>query len=168
MSRYAEEEPIILGTGSYENIKSGNTLSIDRNGGRDFGYNGHAFTGLVPPQEIKEEYERKMAEIASIRGDLKKLKEIATKEYIKMYYETKLSERNPEELLFYLQEKFGNRIILLSKDKIDRRIITDYIETETGIFIPEIMTNEEGVITLISPNPRYKYTLYKEMKRTMR
>lgn len=74
MSRYTEEEPIILGTGSYENIKSGNTISIDRMGGREYGYNGRAFTGLVPPQEIKEEYKRKMAEIARIRGDFKKNK----------------------------------------------------------------------------------------------
>lgn len=162
MSKYVEEEPIILGTGSYENIKSGNTLSIDRNGGRDFGYNGRAFKGLVPPQEIKEEYKRKMAEIASIRGDLIKIKEIAIREYIKSYYEKVLKKYSPEYLPYDLQERFGNNIILLSNDQKDRRIIADYIETETGIFIPEIMTNEEGVITPISPGPRYKFMLYKE------
>lgn len=167
MSRNTEEEPI-LGTGSYENIKSGNTLSIDRNGGRDFGYNGCAFTKLVPPQEIKEEYKRKMAEIASIRGDLKKIKEIAIREYIKSYYESVLKKFNPAYFPYDLQKRFGNNIILLSNDIIDRRIIADYIEAETGIYIPEIMTNEEGVITRISPDPRYKDTLYKEMNRTKR
>ena len=162
MSRYTEEGPIILGTGSYENVKAGNTVSIDIMGGREFGYNGRAFTGLVPPQEIKEEYERKMAEIASIRGDLKKLKEIVIREYIKSYYESVLKKFNPEYLPYELQEKFGNGIILLSNDQIDRRIIADYIETETGIFIPEIISYQEGIHTLISPGPRYKYTLYKE------
>ena len=162
MSRYTEEGPIILGTGSYENVKAGNTVSIDIMGGREFGDNGRAFTGLVPPQEIKEEYERKMAEIASIRGDLKKLKEIAIREYIKSYYEKVLKEYSPEYLPYDLQEKFGNNIIILSNDQKDRRIIADYIETETEIFIPEIISYQEGIHTLISPGPRYKYTLYKE------
>ena len=65
-------------------------------------------------------------------------------------------------MLYILNEKFGNEIILLCHESINefchRRLIADYIELETGIYIPEISVSLEGKIKKLSPI-RYKNRL---------
>ena len=62
-------------------------------------------------------------------------------------------------LLYELYERFGNNIILLCHDPVDefchRRLIADYIELETGIYIPEVKVDEAGNMEKINPI-RYK------------
>ena len=58
-----------------------------------------------------------------------------------------------------MYERFGNNIILLCHDPVDefchRRLIADYIELETGIYIPEVKVDEAGNMEKINPI-RYK------------
>ena len=50
---------------------------------------------------------------------------------------------------------FGNNIILLCHEGVDefchRRIIADYIELKTGIYIPEVSIDEVGAVKKLIP-----------------
>jgi len=83
-------------------------------------------------------------------------------EYIASYYETRLKDLDIAELLKILENKFGDNIILLCHEPIDefchRRLIADYIELQTGIYIPEVKVTEDGLIKKLTPI-RYKKRL---------
>ena len=76
--------------------------------------------------------------------------------YIKEFYELRLKNTNPYELLNILEQKFGDEIILLCHENTNlflnkrtfchRRLIADWIELETGIIIPEVYVDEFGVV----------------------
>ena len=82
--------------------------------------------------------------------------------YIKSYYETWLKDLDVLELLSILEDKFGDNIILLCHENVDefchRRLIADYIELQTGIYITEIAVSEQGKVKTITPI-RYKNRL---------
>ena len=161
---------IILGTGNYNNVKSGNTVSITGDGGNAWGYFGPAYKKLAPRLVTYIPYAEKLEELSKLKNDLinyKIYKEEIENEYIKSYYETRLKDLDVKELLYILNEKYGNNIILLCHEDINefchRRLIADYIELETGIYIPEISTGENG--RLIMHNPiRYKNKLKQLIK----
>ena len=161
---------IILGTGNYNNIKCGNTVSVTGDGGNAWGYFGLAYKKLAPRLVTYIPYAEKLEELSKLKNDLinyKIYKEQIENEYIKSYYETRLKDLDVKELLYILNEKYGNNIILLCHEDINefchRRLIADYIELETGIYIPEISTGENG--RLIMHNPiRYKNKLKKLIK----
>ena len=62
-------------------------------------------------------------------------------------------------MLTILENKFGNNIILLCHEPIEefchRRLIADYIELMTGMFIPELEITSDGAIKKLVPI-RYK------------
>ena len=161
---------IILGTGNYNNIKCGNTVSVTGDGGNAWGYFGLAYKKLAPRLVTYIPYAEKLEELSKLKNDLinyKIYKEEIENEYIKSYYETRLKDLDVKELLYILNEKYGNNIILLCHEDINefchRRLIADYIELETGIYIPEISINESG--RLIMHNPiRYKNKLKQLIK----
>ena len=66
------------------------------------------------------------------------------------------------ELLNILEQKFGQDIILLCHENIEefchRRLIADYIELQTGIYIPEVSITEKGKVKKLLPI-RYKNRL---------
>ena len=70
------------------------------------------------------------------------------------------------ELLKTLDEKFGKRIILLCHEPVDefchRRLIADYIEIKTGVYIPEVSVSKSGMVKKLNPI-RYKDRLKKVM-----
>ena len=158
---------IILGTGNYVNVKKGNTVSITGDGGYAWGYRGPSYKKLAPKLETYKTYADKKEELNKLKLDIKeytKLKQQIEDEYIISYYETRLKELNVYELLEYLEKKYGNEIILLCHEQIDefchRRLLADYIELETGIYIPEVNIDYNGKI--IKKNPiRYKNRLIK-------
>lgn len=161
---------IILGTGNYNNVKSGNTVSVTGDGGNAWGYFGPAYKKLAPRLVTYIPYAEKLEELSKLKNDLinyKIYKEEIENEYIKSYYETRLEDLDVKELLYILKEKYGNNIILLCHEDINefchRRLIADYIELETGIYIPEVSIGENG--RLIMHNPiRYKNKLKKLIK----
>lgn len=158
---------IILGTGSYDSVKIGNTVSITGDGGYAWGYSGPSYKKLAPKLATYKAYADKKEELLKLKLDIeeyRKLKQQIEDEYIISYYETRLKELNVYELLEYFEKKYGNEIILLCHEKIDefchRRLLADYIELETGIYIPEVIINNNGQI--IKKNPiRYKNRLIK-------
>ena len=74
------------------------------------------------------------------------------------------------KLLITLYNKFGDNIILLCHEPVEefchRRLLADYIELKTGIYIQEIITEENGYIKKINPI-RYKNRLNKIMTRNI-
>ena len=94
--------------------------------------------------------------------------------YIIEFYNLRLKELNPNELMSTLEEKFGEEIILLCHElpglKINkghfchRRLLADWIELETGIVTPELSIIESGEITqeeIYDLKPRIKKLIKK-------
>lgn len=159
---------IILGTGNYEDVKGGNTVSVTGDGGNAWGYFGPAYKKLAPRLVTYTPYAEASKELLELKADVLRLKEYLEfrkkieDEYIASYYETRLKDLDVEELLFTLESKFGDNIILLCHEPIDefchRRLIADYIEIKTGIYIPEVKVNSDGGLIRVKPI-RYKNRL---------
>lgn len=165
---------IILGTGNYENVKSGNTVSITGDGGNAWNYFGPAYKKLAPRLATYTPYALAYEELLAIKNDETKGQEYLQKRreieqtYIESYYKTRLQDLDIEVLLKTLQEKFGNHIILLCHEEIEefchRRVLADYIEMKTGVYIPEVSVTKEGTITYHEPI-HYHKQLVKVMTR---
>ncbi len=161
---------IILGTGNYYDVKSGNTVSITGDGGNAWGYFGPAYKKLAPRLVTYTPYAEKYEELLKLKQDALRLKEYTEyrkkieDEYIRSYYDLRLKDLDVFELLATLESKFGRDIILLCHEPIDefchRRIVADYIELKTGIYIPEVQVDEEGKVKKLLPI-RYKNRLRK-------
>ena len=167
-----ENFDVILGTGNYNNIKSGNTVSVTGDGGNAWGYYGPSYKKLAPKLVTYNPYHEKLKILFELKNEASKLQEYLEyrnqieDEYIKSYYYIRLKDLNVEELLKTLYNKFGNNIILLCHEPVEefchRRLIADYIELKTGIYIPEIKQDEKGNIEKVNPI-RYKEKLKKLM-----
>ena len=164
---------VILGTGNYYNVKSGNTVSVTGDGGNAWGYFGPSFKKLAPKLVTYIPYAEKLEELEKLKENITKVKEylefrkLIEDEYIRSYYDLRLKDLNVKELLNILNKKFGNDIILLCHEPIDefchRRLIADYIELETGIYIPEVSVDVQGNVKKLIP-VRYKNRLKEVMK----
>ena len=154
---------IILGTGNYSNVKSGNTVSITGDGGNAWKYYGPAYKKLAPRLKTYLNYANKYQELLEINdiNEYKRFRKEIEDEYIKSYYETRLKGLDVYELLGTLYNRFGSNIILLCHEDITefchRRLVADYIELKTGIYIPEISI-EDSKVKKIQPI-RYKNRL---------
>lgn len=165
---------IILGTGSYSTVLSGNTVSITGDGGNAWGYYGPAYKKLAPRLVTYTPYAKKYEELLKLKKNALRLHEYLhlrkqiEDQYIESYYETRLKELDVMELFSVLQEKFGNHIILLCHENIEefchRRLVADYIELKTGVYIPEVTVSPDGVIQRVEPI-RYKKRLQKVISR---
>ena len=159
---------VILGTGNYYNVKSGNTVSVTGDGGNAWGYFGPSFKKLAPKLVTYTPYAEKLEELERLKENITKVKEYLEfrkqieDEYIRSYYDLRLKDLDVKGLLNILNEKFGNDIILLCHEPIDefchRRLIADYIELETGIYIPEVSVDVQGNVKKLIP-VRYKNRL---------
>lgn len=158
---------IILGTGSYDTVKSGNTVSITGDGGNAWGYYGPAYKKLAPRLftylPYASEYEKLLAlKESGLKEEYLVLRKEIEDRYIKSYYESRLKNLDVMELLDILKERFGENIILLCHEPIEefchRRLVADYIEFKTGIYIPEVSVEESGVVRKLTPI-RYKKRL---------
>ena len=161
---------VILGTGNYENVKSGNTVSVTGDGGNAWGYYGPSYKKLAPKLVTYVPYSYKYEELQKIKEDIEKYKEYRRQiedEYIKSFYDIRLKDLDVKELLNTLNEKFGSEIILLCHEPVEefchRRLIADYIELQTGINIPEISVDTKGRVKKLIPID-YKDRLKEVMK----
>lgn len=165
---------IILGTGNYDNVKSGNTVSITGDGGNAWNYYGPAYKKLAPKLVTYNPYVSKLKKLNELKEDTLKLKEYLKyreqieDEYLKSYYDIRLRNLDINSLLNELNSLFGNNIILLCHEPINefchRRLVADYLELITGTYIPEVITDKEGNIKKQNPI-RYK-TRIKKIIRT--
>lgn len=161
---------IILGTGSYDNVKSGNTVSITGDGGNAWNYYGPSYKKLAPRLITYTPYAEKYKKLKEMKENIQeylKYREEIENEYIKSYYETRLKNLNVYELLNTLYDKFEDNIILLCHENnyefCHRRVLADYIELNTGIYIPEVSVDERGKIKELVPI-RYKDRIKKIIK----
>lgn len=139
---------IIKGTSCYENAKCGNLVSITGDGGNAWGFYGQAYKKMAPRLYIWEYYDKNPDKLSE---------EELIDWYIKEYYEARLKGLNGYDFLDNLKFQFGGNIILLCHElpgiKINkehfchRRLLADWIELETGVVVPEISIDEDGVIT---------------------
>ena len=172
MLKENEVKRIILGTGSYDTVKFGNTVSITGDGGNAWNYFGPAYKKLAPRLMTYLLYADALKDLEKIKDSIpleeytKKKREIEFT-YIKSYYETRLRNLEMEDFLKTLEAKFGTNIIFLCHEPVNefchRRVLADYIELQTGVYIPEvkIMSNDE--FTLKQPL-NYKQELKRIMK----
>lgn len=159
---------VILGTGNYSSVLSGNTVSVTGDGGNAWCYFGNAYKKLAPKLVTYLPYAEKYEQLQKLKKDALKIKEYylfrkkIEDEYIQSYYDIRLKDLDVLELLKILYDKYGDNIILLCHEPIDefchRRLIADYIELKTGIYIPEISVDENGQVKKILPI-RYKNRL---------
>ena len=161
---------IILGTGSYDTVLAGNRVSITGDGGNAWGYYGPAYKKLAPRLVTYTPYAEKYEELLSLREmqEYMAMRKQIEDQYIESYYETRLKELDVLELLDILQQKFWNQIILLCHENIEefchRRLVADYIELKTGVYIPEVSVSSRGVVKRENPI-RYKKRLQKVISR---
>ena len=172
MLKENEVKRIILGTGSYDTVKFGNTVSITGDGGNAWNYFGPAYKKLAPLLMTYLLYADALKDLEKIKDSIP-LEEYTKKKrkieftYIKSYYETRLRNLEMEDFLKTLEAKFGTNIIFLCHEPVNefchRRVLADYIELQTGVYIPEvkIMSNDE--FTLKQPL-NYKQELKRIMK----
>lgn len=172
MLKENEVKRIILGTGSYDTVKFGNTVSITGDGGNAWNYFGPAYKKLAPRLMTYLLYADDLKDLEKIKDSIP-LEEYTKKKrkieftYIKSYYETRLRNLEMEDFLKTLEAKFGTNIIFLCHEPVNefchRRVLADYIELQTGVYIPEvkIMSNDE--FTLKQPL-NYKQELKRIMK----
>ena len=172
MLKENEVKRIILGTGSYDTVKFGNTVSITGDGGNAWNYFGPAYKKLAPLLMTYLLYADALKDLEKIKDSIP-LEEYTKKKrkieftYIKSYYETRLKNLEMEDFLKTLEAKFGTNIIFLCHEPVNefchRRVLADYIELQTGVYIPEvkIMSNDE--FTLKQPL-NYKQELKRIMK----
>lgn len=172
MLKENEVKRIILGTGSYDTVKFGNTVSITGDGGNAWNYFGPAYKKLAPRLMTYLLYADALKDLEKIKDSIpieeytKKKRKIEFT-YIKNYYETRLKNLEMEDFLKTLEAKFGTNIIFLCHEPVNefchRRVLADYIELQTGVYIPEvkIMSNDE--FTLKQPL-NYKQELKRIMK----
>jgi len=155
---------IILGTSSYNNSKKGNLVSISGDGGALANFNGVSYKKLAPRLFTYTSYKEGYDEFKSINNleEYKRLRRKIEDEYILSYYETRLKGLDVRKLLLELENRFGRDIILLCYEDIEefchRRLLADYIELETGIYIPEVSVSDNNKIKKLNPI-RYKNRL---------
>ncbi len=159
---------IILGTGSYDSVKSGNTVSVTGDGGNAWGYYGPACKKMAPRLVTYLPYAEKLEKLQELKQDINNVKmyleyrKQIEDEYIRSFYELRMQGLDVYQMLEELKEKFGEQIILLCREPIDefchRRLWADFIELETGIYIPEVTVSNDGMVKRINPI-RYKNRL---------
>ncbi len=163
---------VIIGTGSYDTVKSGNTVSITGDGGHAWNYFGPSYKKLAPRLVTYREYAKTLSYLEDLKEKItpqeyQYLKSQNELGYIKSYYETRLKNLNAYYLLEILQEKFGSQIILLCHEPVNefchRRLVADYIYLQTGIYIQEIEVINDGNIIKKEPIS-YELTLKRVMK----
>ena len=139
---------IIKGTGCYENAKSGNLVSITGDGGNAWGFYGNEYKKMSPRLYLWQYYDQNPDNLTE---------DELIDWYIKEFYDLRLKDLNPIELMDALKQKFGEEIILLCHELpglninkehfCHRRLLADWLELETGIIIPELSISESGIIT---------------------
>ena len=109
---------IILGTGNYENVRSGNTVSITGDGGNAWGYFGPSYKPLAPRLKTYMHYAvdyQRLEDLKESKDEYLTFRKKIEDQYIKEYYETRLRNLDVEELLLYFKEKYVQILFLVKK-----------------------------------------------------
>lgn len=125
-------------TGSYNNCKNSNVISISGDRGKSVGFNGDYYKPLAPKLSFWTEWHNNIGKIPEQENNAF---------YIKQYYETTLKLLMPEEVYRILNGK-----ILLCYEEPElfchRHIVAAWIETELGIVVPEVKVVDDEFVEI--------------------
>ena len=91
---------IIKGTSCYANAKAGNLVSITGDGGNAWGFYGNAYKKMSPKLYLWQYYDQNPDNLTE---------DELIDWYIKEFYDLRLKDLNPIELMDTLNQKFGER-----------------------------------------------------------
>ena len=111
-------------TGSYENCKDGNIISISKDEGKKANYDGLVLSKLKPNKDFLDDWEKSSL--------------INMNDYIKDYYYEILSKIDPQELFDSLPE---NPILLDYSDNVYRHLVAFWLELFLEIKSYEVEVN---------------------------
>jgi len=164
-------DSIIIGTGSYETVKSGNRVSITGDGGHAWRFFGRSYKQLAPKLETYTPYAAGYKELKKLPKDSLEYQEKRRQiedAYIESYYNIRLKNLNVDDLFEDLYIRFGERIILLCHESVDefchRRLVADYVQLKTGLYIPELEIDKNGETVEVEPIS-YQKRLLKVMEK---
>lgn len=134
-------------TGSYDNCKLGDLVSISGDRGRSVGFTGNAYTKLAPKKEFWKIWHDNIGKISEEENN---------KYYMEEYYKQVLSKLDAKTVFEELS-KFGKNVVLLcfegNNDFCHRQLVAVWLERELGIKVPEIAIDKEGNIQVLERNP---------------
>ena len=138
-------DKIIL-TGSYDNCKIGNTISISGDKGKSVGYTGKTLTTLAPKLSFWKTWHDNIGKISEAKNN---------KFYIKEFYNQVLKQLDPETVLLELP----NKSILLCYENNEifchRHLVAFWLELFLGIKTYEVKIDEPKKELIILKRPEY-------------
>ena len=136
-------------TGSYENCKLGDLVSISGDKGRSVGFEGNAYTKLAPRKEFWKTWHDNIGKISEEENN---------KYYMEEYYKQVLSKLDAKNVYEELS-KFGKNVVLLCFEENDkfchRHLVATWLQRELEINVPEISIDKEANIEVLERNPIY-------------
>lgn len=136
-------------TGSYENCKIGNLVSISGDKGKSVNFIGETYLKLAPKRDFWRIWKYNIGKVNEEENN---------NFYMREYYKKVLSDLNPEEVMQELK-KFGQNVVLLcyeeNQDFCHRQLVATWLERKLQIEVPEISIDKEGNIKVLERNKKY-------------
>lgn len=136
-------------TGSYENCKLGDLVSISGDKGKSVGFTGNSYTKLAPKKEFWKIWHDNIGKISEEENN---------EYYMKEYYKQVLSKLDVQTVYEELSG-FGKNVVLLcfeeNNEFCHRQLVATWLERELGIKVPEISIDKEANIQVLGRNPMY-------------
>lgn len=133
-------------TGSHENCKVANTLSIYSDANKSSGYDGRVIKKLAPKESWWQIWHDQIGVLSE---------EENLRFYVESYYETVLKTLDPSEITC----KFRDGDILLSDEEPDqlspRHLVAAWLELFYGIDVREVLVMSDGKIKILPRNSYY-------------
>ncbi len=107
---------VILGTGNYYDVKSGNTVSVTGDGRKAWGYFGLAYRKLAPKLVTYTPYAEKYEELLKLKEDINKVQQYLKyrkqieDEYIRSYYDILFENKTKINWLITVYSNFSYQL----------------------------------------------------------
>lgn len=136
-------------TGSYNNCKLGDLVSISGDKGRSVGFEGNSYTKLAPKKEFWKIWHDNIGKISEEENN---------EYYMREYYKQVLSKLDVNTVYKELNE-FGKNVVLLcfeeNNEFCHRQLVATWLERELSITVPEIAIDKEANIEVLGRNSMY-------------
>lgn len=136
-------------TGSYNNCKLGDLVSISGDKGRSVGFEGNSYTKLAPKKEFWKIWHDNIGKISEEENN---------EYYMREYYKQVLSKLDANTVYSELNE-FGKNVVLLcfeeNNEFCHRQLVATWLERELSITVPEIAIDKEANIEVLGRNSMY-------------
>ncbi len=134
-------------TGCHKYCNSPKGITITSDGGSQVGFSGSSIEGLVPSQDLLEEYQNNIGKMPF--DDVMAL-------FVKRYYEEVLSKVGPS----YIIGKMREGSILLSYEEPDklsyREVIAAFLELYYNLEVREVKSLEDGTLKVLKRSKHYE------------